>query len=89
MYRLIVESLMGLHLEVDKLRIKPTLPEAWDSFRLHYRYRETFYHLVITQHTADVGTERMILDGQLLNTDHLPLVDDGQDHKVEIYLHKR
>ncbi|HEX5102885.1 MAG TPA: cyclic beta 1-2 glucan synthetase, partial [Pirellulaceae bacterium] len=41
MYRLIVESLLGLHLQVDKLRFAPCLPDDWTEFKIHYRYRET------------------------------------------------
>ena len=52
MYRLIVESLLGLRLEVDKLRFKPCLPAHWPSFKIHYRYRETPYHIVVTQRPA-------------------------------------
>ncbi len=44
MYRLIVESLLGLRLEVDKLRLAPCLP-ATGKLQVHYRYRETVYHI--------------------------------------------
>ncbi len=47
MYRLAVETLMGLHLEVDKLRLEPLIPEEWESCKIHYRYRDTFYHIII------------------------------------------
>src|SRR6185436_2227622 len=43
MYRLIMESLLGLRLEVDKLRFAPCLPAHWPSYKIHYRYRETNY----------------------------------------------
>ena len=49
MYRLIVESLIGLRLEIDKLYITPCLPEDWDGFKVHYRYRETVYHIDVVQ----------------------------------------
>ena len=49
MYRLIVESLLGLRLEVDKLRVAPCLPADWKEFTFHYRYRETLYHISILQ----------------------------------------
>ena len=49
MYRLIVESLLGLRLEVDKLRIAPCLPADWETFSMHYRYRETAYHIAVVQ----------------------------------------
>ncbi|MBN1514759.1 MAG: cyclic beta 1-2 glucan synthetase, partial [Phycisphaerae bacterium] len=39
MYRLIVESLLGLRLEVDKLHVAPCLPVDWEAFKVHYRYR--------------------------------------------------
>jgi cyclic beta-1,2-glucan synthetase len=47
MYRLAVETLLGINLEIDKLRLSPRVPESWDSFKIHYRYRETFYHIVL------------------------------------------
>jgi len=49
MYRLIVESLLGLKLDVDKLRIEPCIPADWKSYQMHYRYRETFYHIMVTR----------------------------------------
>jgi cellobiose phosphorylase len=75
MYRLIVESLLGLTLEVDQLRFAPCLPADWKEFTVHYRYRETVYHIVVRQTPAGSG-ER---------TDTtISLVDDGQEHRVEI-----
>ena len=41
MYRLIIESLLGLRLEVDRLIFEPVIPPAWENFTVHYRYRET------------------------------------------------
>jgi cyclic beta-1,2-glucan synthetase len=55
MYRLILESLLGLRLDVDKLRFEPCLPAHWPSFRIHYRYRETQYHIVVTQQRPHTG----------------------------------
>ena len=47
MYRLTVETLLGLQLEVDHLRIAPCIPAHLDSYKIHYRYRETFYHITV------------------------------------------
>ena len=49
MYRLIVESLLGLTLETDKLSFAPCLPAEWDGFTVHYRFRETVYHIKVRQ----------------------------------------
>ncbi len=84
MYRLIVESLLGLERDVDKLRVTPCLPSDWEGFKLHYRYRETFYHIAVSQVSADEGGMRVIADGIDQPDRTIPLVDDRQDHQVEI-----
>jgi cellobiose phosphorylase len=45
-----------LRLEVDKLHVAPCLPAHWDGLKIHYRYRETVYHIAIDQiHVGAVG----------------------------------
>jgi cellobiose phosphorylase len=84
MYRLIVESLLGLHLEVDKLRITPCLPAEWTEVKIHYRYHETFYHITIHGHGANTTVCRLLLDGAELFDGFVPLIDDGQNHQIEV-----
>jgi cellobiose phosphorylase len=88
MYRLIVESLLGLRLEVDKLRFEPCLPGHWPSFRMHYRYRDTPYHIVVTQRPATdgelAGEMTVMLDGMVRRDNAVPLVDDRSEHTVEV-----
>jgi cellobiose phosphorylase len=84
MYRLIVESLIGLHLEVDKLRISPCLPADWTEFQIHYRYRQTFYHITIHNRGGGTSDYRLTLDGIELTSDFVPLVDDGREHNVKV-----
>jgi cellobiose phosphorylase len=83
-YRLIVESLLGLRVEVDKLRIKPCLPAAWKQFQIHYRYRETFYHISIHHSAPGARVRRLSLDGSVLFDDFVTLVDDRREHHVEV-----
>ncbi len=88
LYRLILESLLGLKLEVDKLRFAPCLPADWDTFKLHYRYRETVYHITVLQtHTADNKT-RVTVDGVEQRDGAVPLVDDRLEHEVEVRIHR-
>ena len=83
-YRLIVESLLGLRLEVDKLHIEPCIPADWELYKVHYRYRETIYHISIFQSHSNVADLNIIIDG-VNNVDKIiPLVDDRQEHNVEV-----
>ncbi len=85
MYRLIVETLLGLRLEGDQLRVSPRLPRAWDSLKLHYRYRDTFYHITVKRIGADAAQEvHMTVDGREQTDAAILLVDDRQEHTVEL-----
>ncbi len=88
MYRLIVESLLGLRLEVDKLHFTPCLPVAWQAFKLHYRYRETVYHITVSQtqaaDAAQSGAMRVTVDGVERPDKIIPLIDDRREHAVEV-----
>jgi cyclic beta-1,2-glucan synthetase len=84
MYRLIVESLLGLQVEVDKLRITPCLPAAWERFQIHYRYRDTFYHITVHNSAARPTVRRLLMDGTEVFDNFITLVDDRRDHKVEV-----
>jgi cellobiose phosphorylase len=84
MYRLIVESLLGLRLEIDKLSFAPCLPADWETFKVHYRYRETIYHITVLQTRTGKGGTRVIVDGVERDDQAIPLVDDLQEHSVEV-----
>jgi len=97
MYRLSVETLLGLRLEVDRLRITPCIPVHWESYKIHYRFRETFYHITVKRVGAKSGPViRVTLDGSTVSgpgNDEagraqgiIPLVDDRREHFVEVEL---
>jgi len=85
MYRLTVETLLGLQLEVDHLRIAPCIPAHWESYKIHYRYRETVYHITV-QRVGEQSEQviRVTVDGVERPDNIIPLIDDRQDHAVEV-----
>jgi cellobiose phosphorylase len=88
MYRLIVESLLGLRLETDKLSFEPCLPREWDAFKVRYRYRETIYHITVLQ-TRDNSGASVTVDGVEQSSKTISLVDDRQEHAVEVRIAAR
>lgn len=87
MYRFTVESLLGLRLEVDKLRFEPCLPAEWEEFKVHYRYRETIYHITVRQTRDGKSEMNVTVDGVEQPDKTIPLVDDRQEHSVEVRIH--
>jgi len=86
MYRLIVESLLGVRMEVDRLSFSPCLPDGWKSFRLHYRYRETFYHITVKRVENGSDLVGVTIDGLAQSDKTVHLVDDQREHFVEVNL---
>jgi cellobiose phosphorylase len=84
MYRLIMESLLGLRLDVDKLYFEPRLPSTWNAFKVHYRFRETVYHITVFRRSDGKGKTSVTVDGIIQNEMYVPLVDDHDEHRAEI-----
>ena len=86
LYRLMLETLLGLTLEVDKLYFKPCLPADWKTFTVNYRYRETMYHITIVQPVSGEVEEGVTMDGIVQHDLVIALVDDHAPHAVEVRL---
>ncbi|MFS8084926.1 MAG: GH36-type glycosyl hydrolase domain-containing protein, partial [Acidobacteriota bacterium] len=84
MYRLFLESLLGVQLEVDELHFTPCLPAAWTTFTIDYRYRQTVYHITVVQTPAGTGSAGVTVDGIERPGNSFPLIDDRQDHVAEV-----
>jgi len=92
MYRLVVESLLGLRrVAADggvRLVVAPRLPVTWTHCMLQVRHRATLYEIDVVQRAGD-GSGELRLDGVLQSDDSLPLVDDGRLHRVQLTLFTR
>ena len=86
MYRLIIESLLGLRLEVAQagavLHVRPCIPADWPGFSVTYHFREASYRLLVER--ADVA--ELTLDGVLCVGDAIPLLAGSATHEVRVRL---
>jgi cellobiose phosphorylase len=89
MYRLLLESLLGLRLEVVQgaawLHLQPCLPDAWPGYSLDYRHRGTLYRIEV-QCTDASGDAGLFVDGVQQDGPALRLADDQQHHEVVLRL---
>jgi cyclic beta-1,2-glucan synthetase len=87
MYRLVVESLLGVRLDASKdgvrLLLSPCLPADWPGYTLEYRFKNTPYHIEVIQINNDDGPLGVQLDGELQADGSVPLLDDGRPHQVQ------
>jgi len=88
MYRLVVESLLGITKEGERLKIVPCIPKSWTTYSVDYTFGSTHYHIVIKQTELDEKQSKvtMTLDGNALQPPYLPLLDDQATHEVVLTL---
>jgi len=84
MYQLIVKYLLGVRLKVDRIYFEPCIPVDWPSWKLHYRYRETFYHITFVRSGSQDRVTSIKVDGAEQEEMAILLVDDRVDHSVEV-----
>lgn len=86
MYRLITESFLGLQQEGNKLKFVPCVPAGWESFKIHYLYKNSIYHIAVKQES---GSGEMIIkiDGTEQPDKIITLADDNIEHSVEITIY--
>ena len=86
MYRLMLESLLGLKREGDALRFAPCLPAAWDGYSVRYMFGATTYNIRLTVARAHGAAAGVTLDAVPVPGDSLRLIDDGRAHDVIVNL---
>ncbi|WP_426803891.1 GH36-type glycosyl hydrolase domain-containing protein [Stenotrophomonas sp. SrG] len=84
MYRLLVESLLGIRRQGDRLSLAPCLPDHWPSFELSYRFGRSRYEFVVTR-TAR-GQPTLHVDDVLQPDLTVQLRDDGHHYRVTLDL---
>lgn len=87
MYRLLVETLLGVNRVGDKLHLSPHMRKEWDTYIVHYRFHETVYHITFNRIKSLLEEPHLLLDGQVQNfTNILNLQNDSVEHSVEVWI---
>ncbi len=89
LYRAGLESILGLKVEGDTLRMEPCIPNTWPGYEIRIKHRSATYDIVVenpnrvTSNVAEVH-----LDGTKLADDNrtIALKDDGASHRVLVIL---
>ena len=89
MLRFMLESVLGLSVEADQLRMNPCCPEEWSSFELNYRWRDTLYRIEVHPSSAEVPGSGWSLDGHPCPARTVALVDDRREHVVIVRLQSK
>ena len=87
MYRIGIESILGLQPNGATFRVAPCIPSGWPSFQIHWRYRTSHYAIHVDNAARrSSGVARVELDGEPVDPAAIPLVDDGKVHAVQVVM---
>jgi cyclic beta-1,2-glucan synthetase len=89
LYRAGIEAILGFRLQGAFLLLAPCIPKAWPRFEIVFKYRSARYEITVENpNGVSRGVANAELDGKTLPNDlaRVPLVDDGQVHKVRVIL---
>lgn len=89
LYQAALEWVLGVRRRGARLYLKPCIPELWREYSVSYAYGRSRYEIQVKNpHGRQTGASSLELDGMTLEpTDpSIPLVDDGQTHRVVLTL---
>jgi cellobiose phosphorylase len=89
MYRMLVESLLGLRREGDRLHVAPRVPDDWERWTVDWRHGRTRYHIEFVRKPGDACVADISVDSQLQPGCTVELVDDGNAHEVLVRFGER
>ncbi len=90
LYRLIVESLLGIRREGNRLHIDSCMPEEWETYSMSYRFGSSDYRIEVVQsRNIDANTvTTTTLDGVDQGDAGVELIDDGTTHHIVVRIRR-
>jgi cellobiose phosphorylase len=87
MYRIALESMLGISRHGAALHVAPCIPSAWPGYEVSYRYGGSRYRIAVVNPEGRCGgVVRIEVDGAVLVGEAIPLVDDGREHAVRVVM---
>jgi cyclic beta-1,2-glucan synthetase len=87
MYRVGLESILGFERRGDLLSVTPCIPRTWPGFSLRCRIGRSVYDIEVENPDRITGGfSDAELDGEPVDAAAIPIVDDGEIHRVRVVM---
>ena len=87
LYRVGLESILGIKKEGRKLYIDPCIPSEWDNFEATYLFENSTYIINVSNPARiNQGVKAVALDGQPCTSGYVELVGDGRNHTINVVM---
>jgi len=87
MYRIGIEHILGIKKQGNYLIIEPCIPQKLGEYSVRYLYGDSIYNILIkNQGQQNAFVKQMKIDGKIVDTNKVELIDDGRTHSIEAYM---
>jgi len=87
MYRVGLQAILGIRRLGKTWRIDPCIPKGWSNYRASYHVGETVFQIQVDNPAGvNRGVKQVTLDGKALPGTEIPLLGDGNEHRVEVLM---
>ncbi|MEJ5310531.1 MAG: glycosyl transferase family 36 [Anaerolineae bacterium] len=87
LHRMATHWILGIRPQEDGLLVDPSIPAAWDGYRVTRRFRNAVYEIDVQNPThVNRGVKAVTVDGRPLEDNVIPVFSDGQRHVVEVVM---
>ncbi len=81
------QYMLGIIPDYNGLKIDPSIPSAWDGFKATRQFRNATYNITVSNPShISKGVKSVIVDGNAIEGNILPVFADGKEHTVEVVL---
>ena len=81
------QYILGIIPDWDGLKVDPSIPSAWDGFKVVRQFRGASYSITFKNpdHVCK-GVKSVTVDGKAIEGNVLPVFGDGKTHEVEVIM---
>jgi cellobiose phosphorylase len=81
----ISQFILGIRPDFDGITVDPCIPAAWNGFEITRKFRGATYNIrVINKNHVSKGVSRVTIDGNIQDSNLLPIFETGTNHSVVV-----
>ncbi len=87
LHRVATHWILGVRPEMDGLRIEPSIPKKWDSYKVRRQFRNAIYDITVKNpNHKNSGVTTITVDGKPFEGTLLPVFADHKTHTIVVEL---
>lgn len=84
-YKAGIEFILGIKIEKGILRLEPCIPKDWKEFEVHYRWKNSIYHIMVKNPEGkNIGISKVLLNG--VEVENKILLKESGVYQIEVIM---